>query len=391
MGSEMETSVPYDLLMKGGEVIDPASKRHGAFDVAFADGKVAAIEPDIEPSLARHVESAAGAMVVPGLVDLHVHCCDGLGSSTHPDIAGVGRGATTVADGGTCGAASFPLLKRVQAESKTRVLAWLSLSSVGQIDTSVGESLFTPWNDVDRAVAMAKAHPNTIVGFKARLSTYVAGGNPIPVLKLLLEAGEQAGLPVLIHVGDTGVPLGQILDMLRPGDVVSHYLTGRRFGILGIAPLEGAQIIPAAFAARRRGVILDVARGRLHACFPAMQAAVEQGLLPDTLSTDLTKPSATADPYFSLPMIATQFMSFGVPLEDLLPRMTVNPARVLRRPELGVLEVGGIGDATLLKFENGQFKLYDVDGRTRTTDRRLVATATVRAGAYAPAASLAGG
>lgn len=379
----MNEDIQYDLLLQGGEVLDPASGRRGRFDVAFGGDKVAAIEPRIDPSLARRVQSVEGSMVVPGLIDLHVHCCDGIGSSTHPDIVGVGRGATTVADGGTCGAASFGVFRRVIAESKTRVLAWLSLSSVGQIDTSVGECLFLPWMNVDRAVATAKANPETIVGFKARLSTYVAGGSAMPALKLLLEAGEAAGLPIMIHVGDTGEPLGEILNMMRPGDVVSHYLTGRRHGILGIAPLEGARIIPEAFEARRRGVILDVARGRLHLCFPAMQAAVEQGLLPDTLSTDLTKPSATADPYFSLPMIATQFMSFGVPFEDLLPRMTINPARVLRREELGRLQVGGVGDATVLKLEEGSFTLNDVDGRTRTATQRLVATATVRAGVYA--------
>jgi dihydroorotase len=387
----MADATQYDLLLKGGEVIDPASKRRGSFDVAFTGDEVAAIGPEIDPALAKEVRSAAGTMVVPGLVDLHVHCCEGVGGSTYPDTIGIGRGATTVVDGGSTGASSFGVFKRVMAESKTRVLVWLSLSSVGQTDTSVGECLFLPWMDVDRAVATAKAHPDVIVGFKARLSSYVAGGNPIPALKLLLEAGDKAGLPVMIHVGDTGVPLGQILDMMRPGDVVSHYLTGRRFGILGIAPLEGAQIIPAAFAARKRGVILDVARGRLHACFPAMQAAIEQNLLPDTISTDLTRPSATADPYFSMPMIATQFMSLGVSFEELLPRMTANPAKVLRRPELGRLEVGSIGDATLLKFEEGKFTLYDVDGRTRTTERRLVATATVRAGTYSPAASIAGG
>ncbi|MCL4534962.1 MAG: amidohydrolase family protein [Bacteroidetes bacterium] len=381
----MEHGTPYDLLLTGGEVIDPASGRRGLFDVAFSGNRVAAIEPRMDPSQARQVQAMDGAMVVPGLVDLHAHVCDGIGVGIHPDIVGIGRGATTIVDGGTCGAGNFAVLKRVIAESKTRVLSWLSLSTVGQTDTSVGECLFLPWMDVDRAVATAKANPDTIVGFKARLSTYVAGGSAMPVLKLLLQAGEAAGLPVMIHVGDTGEPLGKILDVMRPGDVVSHYLTGRRHGILGIAPLEGAKIIPEAFAARRRGVVLDVARGRLHLCFPAMQAAVEQGLLPDTLSTDLTMPSATADPYFSLPMIATQFMSYGVPFEELLPRMTVNPARVLRRKELGRLQAGGIGDATVLKFEHGTFTLADVDGRTRSTDRRLVAVATVRAGVYSRA------
>ncbi|MCL4533981.1 MAG: amidohydrolase family protein [Bacteroidetes bacterium] len=382
----MENGAPYGLLLKGGEVIDLASGVHGRYDVAFAGDRVAAIEPNIDASLAEQVRDVAGSMVVPGLIDIHVHACEGIGLSAHPDVVGVGRGATTVVDGGSAGAATFGLVRRVLMESVTRTLEWLCISTVGQIDTSVPECLFIPWMNVEKAVATAQANPDLIVGFKARLSRDAVGSTAMPALKLLLEAGEAAGLPVLVHVGETGEPLGQILDMLRPGDVVSHYLTGKRHGILGVAPLEGNKIIPEAFAARERGVILDVSRGRLNACFPAMQAAVEQGLLPDTLSTDLTKPGAASDPYLGLPMIATHFMSFGVPFENLLPRMTTIPARVLRREELGCLEVGGIGDATVLKFEEGEFTLSDVDGRTRVTDRRLVAVAAVRAGAYLPVA-----
>jgi len=183
----------------------------------------------------------------------------------------------------------------------------------------------------------------------------------------------------MIHVGDTAEPLGRILEMLRPGDVVSHYLTSRKHNLLGIQANLGATIIPEAFAARERGVIFDTARGRNHMAFPQMHAAVEQGLLPDTFSTDLAVHTA-ADPNFSLMAVATHFLSFGLSVEDCLVRMTMNPARVLWRPDLGTLAVGGVGDATLLRIERGTFRLSDADGRIRTTDERLVAVGVVRAG-----------
>jgi dihydroorotase len=374
----------YDLILKGGEYIGPAVGRRGRADVAFKAGRVAGIEESIESGLADRVVSIDGAYVVPGLIDVHVHASAGIGEGADPDAIGVGRGATTVADAGSCGTANFGALKRVTATSRTRVLAWLNLSSIGQTDTRIGELAFLPLLNIEEAVALAGENPDLIVGFKGRLSTYVTGGGScLPALRLLLEAGNAAKLPVMIHVGDTIEPLGKILDMLRPGDVVSHYLTSRKSNILGVQAFPGSRVIPEVIAARSRGVLLDTARGRNHMAFPQMEAAIGQGLLPDSFSTDLTSVTA-ADPCFSLMMIATQFMSFGVPFEECLSRMTANPARILGRPELGRLEVGGVGDATILKIEPGDFAVTDVDGRVRKTNQRVVALGAVRAGQFIP-------
>jgi dihydroorotase len=373
----------YDLLLKGGEFIDPASGRRGQLDVAFKGDKVAAIESGIDPGLAKKVESAAGAMVVPGVIDMHAHAADGIGPSCNPDVIGVNRGVTTILDCGSCGAGSFRVLKYVIAANKTRVLALLNLSSMGLIDSRAGECILGNLLDVEEVVGVAKKNPDLIVGFKGRLSTYVTGQAPsIPILKLLLQAGKEADLPVMTHVGDTAEPLGKILDMLRPGDICTHYLTPRRNGILGSQAFPGARLIPEIFEARKRGVILDIARGRtMHMGFPQMEATIEAGLLPDTISTDLTFPSIPF-PAVNVFSIATALMSFGVPFEECLKELTVNPAKAMRRPELGKLEEGGIGDATLLKFEEGDFTLSDVDGRTRKTNKRLVAVGVVCAGSF---------
>ncbi|MBP1724286.1 MAG: hypothetical protein H6Q44_1991, partial [Deltaproteobacteria bacterium] len=282
-----------------------------------------------------------------------------------------------------CGVGSFRVLRFVTTANKTRVLAMLNLSSMGLIDMRAGELILRNLVDVEEVVQAAKSNPDLVVGFKGRLSTYVTGQAPaIPLLKLLVEAGKEANLPVMIHVGDTAEPLGQILDLLRPGDICSHYLTPRKNGILGPQAFLGAKLIPEIFEARKRGVILDIARGRtMHMGFPQMQATVEAGLLPDTISTDLTTLSIPF-PEVNVFSIATALMSFGVTFEECLKELTVNPARAMRHPELGKLEEGGIGDATLLKVEEGDFTVSDVDGRTRKTKKRVVAVGVVRAGSY---------
>jgi dihydroorotase len=259
----------------------------------------------------------------------------------------------------------------------------LNLSTIGITDSRGGEFTLANLIIPEEAVEVAKKNPDVILGFKGRLSTYVTGGAPsLPILKRLVEAGKEANLPVMIHVGDTFEPLGKILDMLRPGDICSHYLTSRRHGILGSQAYPGAKLIPEIFEARKRGVILDIARGStMHMGFPQLEATLEAGLLPDTLSTDLTAPTAN-DPQLSLLMIATALMSLGVPFQECLKMMTVNSAKAMRRPELGKLEVGGVGDATLLKFEEGNFTVKDVDGRSRETSKKLVSVGVVRAGSY---------
>ena len=220
--------------------------------------------------------------------------------------------------------------------------------------------MLAPWIDVDGAAKTAEANRDLIVGFKARLSTYVCGGSCLPALRAVREAAERTGLPFMVHIGDTGEPLTEVLPLLRPGDVVTHTLTGRKNGFVG----PDGKILPAAFEARARGVLFDAARGRNHISFPIMQAAVEQGFVPDSLATDITITTG-ADPAYGLPMVMTHLMSFGVPLDEIVPRVTVNPARAIRRDDLGRLAVGGIGDATVLRIEEGAFTLTDVDGRTR--------------------------
>jgi len=367
----------FSASLHGGEVIDPASGRRGRFDVAFDRDRVALIAPSVERTRSAQAIDATGCLVVPGLIDLHSHVFDGIGEGVDADAYCLRRGTTTTIDGGSAGANTIGAFRRMALNNRCRTLAWLNLSTIGQVDLRVGELIAAPWVDVDAAVRAAEANRDLVIGFKARLSTYVCGGTALPVLRAVREAAERTGLPFMVHIGDSGEPLPQLLPYLRPGDVVTHTLTGRKYGFLGP---DGA-ILHEGFEARERGVLFDAARGRNHVAFPVMQAAVEQGFIPDSLATDITIATG-ADPAFGLPLMMTHLLSFGVPVEDVIARVTVNPARALRRDDLGRLDEGGIGDATVLRLEEGRFTIQDVDGRTRETDRRLICAGTVRAGEY---------
>lgn len=365
----------FDLIVTGGEVFDSQTGTIAVEDVGFREGKVVAIRPDLERHLAGRVYDASGAIVAPGLIDMHAHVFDCVGDSVDPDEACLPRGTTTVVDGGSAGANTFEAFLRLTQHKATRVLAWLNLSTIGQVDTRVGELLAAPHADVERAVATIERNPESIVGLKARLSTYVVGGTARPVLKLLRECADAVHLPVMVHIGDTGEPLATILEYLRPGDVVSHMMTGRKNGILDAQGI----LRPVVKEARERGVIFEAARGLNHESFIVLESCLEQGFLPDVISTDLTKDTAR-DPDYGLPLMASHLMSFGASVTDVLMAMTSVPARVINRPELGTLSRGGIGDCTIVRIVNDPARLVDVDGRVRDVQEQLKVDAVIRNG-----------
>src|SRR5262249_18063953 len=161
--------------------------------------------------------------------------------------------------------------RRVTEQNRTRTLSWLNLSSIGQIDTRVGELMMATWIDVDNAAKTADANRDMIVGFKARLSTYVCGGSCLPVLRAVREAGERRGRRFMVHIVDRGEPMTEVLPLMRPGDVVTHSFTGRKHGLVG----PDDKVLPAVFEARERGVLFDAAHGRNHVTFPIVKLAVE--------------------------------------------------------------------------------------------------------------------
>jgi len=224
----------YDLLIRGGTVIDTSQGLNDVRDVALSDGKVAAVEEGIPESLARETLDASDLIVTPGLLDLHVHVFWG---ATHygiePDTGNVEKGVTTAVDAGSAGAGTFPAFRRhVLERADTRLYALLNISAMGMISPKIGELEDLRWADVEAAVETGRANRDYVLGIKARLSVNLAGEQDVEVLKRAIEAAEALDRFVMIHVGNTKTPLDELAAMLRPGDVVTHSFHGRDHGVL---------------------------------------------------------------------------------------------------------------------------------------------------------------
>jgi dihydroorotase len=364
---------PPPVVLRGPSLLDPASGWIVPATLAWSDGRL--LPGDAAAALPDGPEPIAipdDALIVPGLVDLHAHVFAGVGDGVDADEYCLDRGSTTVADGGSAGAATIRAFARVAGGYRTRVRAWLNLSSIGLVDTRVGELVAGPYLDVPAAVEAARAFPDFVIGFKARLSTYAAGAGVGRILDGLLAAGEAASLPVMVHIGDTDERLASIVERLRPGDVVTHALTGRKNGILVADRLD-----PAIADAQARGVIFDAARGSNHLSFRVLEEAADAGFLPDTLSTDMNV-RTTGLPGFGQATLGTYLLSVGVALPEVIERMTVRPAAVI-----GLEAAADPGDVTVIRVVNGTFEITDVDGRVRSVGQQLEAWATVRAGRFA--------
>lgn len=367
----------FDLLLRGGTLIDPAQGRHGTFDLAVADGRVAEVAPTIAPEQAREVIDATGKLVLPGLIDLHCHVFWGVGPGADPELHCLARGSTTLVDGGSAGGLTFAGFRRYVIErTAPNVLAWLHLSSTGLIELRWSDIPSPVHADVGLAAATIAANQDRIVGVKLRTSDYVLGMAALPFVRLAIQAAERHDLPVMLHIGASAEPLPKILEILRPGDVITHMFTGRRHGLLD---LDG-QVLPQVREARERGVIFDCAIGRGHLRWPVARALIDQEFLPDTLATDITNVRAEADRHFHLPAVMSYCLAMGMPLERVIEAVTSRPAQVLGRPELGTLAPGGEADVTVLEEQEGEFTWVDTFGGTYTANRRLEPWLTLRRG-----------
>jgi dihydroorotase len=376
----------HDLVIVGGTVIDPVSGLHARRQVAIAGGRIVAVEPDFGSQAARQVLDATDGIVVAGLVDLHVHVYWGVADlSVEADPTCLGRGATTVVDAGSAGANTFPGFRRFVVEaSRGRILAYLNISAMGQIDPLLGELHDLRFADPERAAAVARANADLIVGFKVRLSEMLAGPNGLAGLDRALEAGRATELPVMVHIGGTPFDIEEVLDRLRPGDVVTHAFTGWRPG--GIVT-DAGRVVAAAKEARGRGVLFDVGHGAGSFTWPIAEAAIADGFLPDTISSDLHRFNV-ASPVHDLVTTLSKFMVLGLSLEDVVAMATRAPAAALGRTgAIGSLAVGSEADVTVLKLEEGRFGLTDSAGTTREARQRLVPVAVIRAGESFPVAA----
>jgi len=368
----------YDLLLKGGRVIDPKNGINKVLDVAVSGGKIALVAPDIPAAEAKSVAGVAGLYVTPGLIDIHAHVYTGTGlraltgdSSVYPDGFSFRSGVTTQVDAGTSGWRNFPdFRQRVIDRSQTRVLALLNICGVGMAPSGENDP-----NDMDvaEAVKLARAHADIVVGFK--IAHY--GLPDWREVDRAVEAGKQLDLPVMVDFGHLRGPrsLRELLpDKLRPGDIYTHCYSGWRDELV-----ENAKVNPAMIAARKRGVIFDVGHGGGSFFWFVAVPAFEQKFFPDSISTDLHTGSMNAG-MKDMVNVMSKILNLGVPLEEVVRMSTWNPAREIKRPGLGNLDVGAEADITVLGLEQGKFGFLDSAGARRMGERRLVAELTVRKG-----------
>lgn len=375
----------YDLVITGGTLIDPACGIHDRRDVAFANGLVAAVAPTIAADTAAHVIDATGKVVVPGLVDAHVHVFEGVSHyGINPDETCLAHGATTVVDAGSAGADTFDGFRKYVIEaSETRILAHVNISSMGMISRDIGELDDIKWASVPKALATIEKHRDVVLGVKVRLTrnSLVGAAAGLKPLFLAREAADAAGLPIMIHPQNSWADsLDQVLEVMRAGDVMTHMYHAEPHGILD----ENGKIRASVRAARERGVVFDVGHGEGSFNWDIVERALAQDFEPTTISSDLHKYNVHG-PVYDLVTTVAKFLHLGLSLDSALEKVTAVPARVIGlQGKVGTLATGSYGDAVVLDVQNGPITLTDSHGQTRTADVRLVPVAVVKAGRQRP-------
>lgn len=370
----------FDLVIRGGEVLDPGADIEGRYDLGIRDGRVAAIEPEIDPATATDVIDATGQIVTPGLVDLHTHIYWGATYwGIEADPVAARSGVTTWLDVGSAGAYSFPGFRRYIAEpSRCRVFALLNLSSIGLI-APTWEFANPDYWDVDLAAKIVEANRDLILGIKARIDRNTTRGVGVRPLERARELADQVGLPLMVHIGWGPPTLDEVAAYLRPGDILTHCFTGGDMRILG----EDGRVLPVIRDLQERGLILDIGHGTGSFSFAVAEAMLEQGVLPDTISSDIHQ-LAVQGPMYDLPTTLSKFLALGMGLSDVIERATARPAAAIRRPDLGTLRVGSVADIALWRLEEGDYVFHDVGMEERRGTRRLVNTLTLVDGQVLP-------
>lgn len=382
MRAQNAAAPKYDLLIQGGKVIDPAQKLSAVRDIGIAKGKIAKVAEKIPAVEARQVLDAAGKLVTPGLIDCHVHIFDGVGAYGIPvDVNCIAKGVTTVLDAGSAGAHTFPAFrKQVINPSDTRVFALLHIAVMGLTtysrDNPYGELLDQRFANPKLAIRTIEENRDAILGVKIRLSDNITGERDLKALGLAKEASDAVKLPLMVHIGDSHSPLGDILAMLGKGDVVTHCFTGKKYGVLddkGRVRLEVKKAV-------ERGVHLDVGHGAGSFTWDVAEKAMKQDLIPGTISSDLHHFNVHG-PVFDLATTLSKFLHLGLSLEQVIERATANPANVFRFPKgLGTLREGALADVAVFHLADGEYTFVDTVGEKRRGQKKLVPVATVKAG-----------
>jgi dihydroorotase len=370
----------YDLLIKGGEVLDPSQGLRGKRDIAIHNGRIAAVEADIAADQATQVLSASGHLVLPGLVDLHAHVfplASGLGLPADELVPQ--SATTTYVSAGDAGANNFGGFRHwVIGQARSRIFAFVHIANIGLAGYPVGEMFNIDFAIVEQAAKTVAENADVVLGVKVRESLNVVGDNGLEPLRRAIAAAEMAGTGarVMCHIGGAPGDLSDLLDMLRPGDVLTHTYSGA-----GNNTVQDGKVLPAALEAKARGVLFDVGHGGGSFAYAVAEPAIAQGLTPDTISSDVHAVSINTPGMPYLPWVMSKFLNLGFTLEQVVAMATMNPARVIGRIDgLGTLRVSAPGDVSVVDLVDGPVTFVDTLNQQRTGKRFIRPFDTVRAG-----------
>jgi len=372
----------FDLVLKGGRVVDPSSGHDGVLDVAVEHGLIARVAPNIAATEAARVIEVAGKIVTPGLIDLHAHVFSGVNRmGVDPDLGGVYAGVTTIVDAGSAGAATFGAFpKHILPACHTEVVPFLHICQTGlaTMPDIIAESSI----NLDDTVRVAAQHKGLIAGIKARMVSPALEIMGMEMPRLARRAARESGGKLMVHIGDTEKRydpkvIHPLLDLLEPGDILTHYFTPNPGGVLD----ANGRLVPEAREAAARGVVFDTAHGRMNFSFEVGRRIIEQGLMPHCISTDLTVPGRLQTVH-SMTEIMTRFLGLGFTLPQVVTMSTANPAKAIgAEGRIGSLAVGRQADISVLELREGDWVVYDILGAALRVDRAFAPHLTVKRGA----------
>ncbi|HTL25955.1 MAG TPA: amidohydrolase/deacetylase family metallohydrolase [Burkholderiales bacterium] len=378
----------FDLLIKGGTVLDPSQKLNAKRDIGMRFGVIEALEADIAPARANRVLDAAGRTVLPGLIDLHSH--------VYPYGSAIGipadelipyQGTTTAISAGDAGANNFAAFRRhIVAQTRTRLYAFVHIANMGLAGFPVPELFNVDFADPESAARAVADNADIVIGIKVRMSENVIARHGLEPLKRAIRACELAGTgaKVMCHIGgvETSELMSQILDLLRPGDVLTHCYSGAP-NIAGKFTniVQDGKLLPAALNAKKRGILFDVGHGGGSFDYTVAEAAIAQGAPPDTISSDIHVFSGNTPGMPYLTWVMSKFLNMGFTLDQVVTMATATPAKVINRnPKLGTLQVGAPADATVIDVVQGPVEFVDTRNNKRQGNVHLRPTNTVLAG-----------
>jgi dihydroorotase len=371
----------YDLLLKGGTVIDPSIGHRGPGDLAIHQGAIAAIAPAIAPEDARRVIEVSGAIVTPGLIDLHVHVFEGFTRfGVHPDQAGVHAGVTTLVDAGSAGCATFEGFPRhIIPNCHTEIIPFLHIAQTGL--ATIPDIIAKASINLDATLRVANRHKGLICGIKARMVSPALEIFGMEMPRLARRAARESGIKLMVHIGDTErrydpAVIRSLLPMLERGDILTHYFTANPGGVLD----GNGRLVPEAWEAAKTGVWFDTAHGQMNFSFDVGRRIIDQGLLPHCISTDITVPGRLRTVH-SMTEMMTRFVGLGFTLDQVVTMCTVNPALAIGAADrLGSLAVGRQADVSVLRIEEGDWVVHDTVGGSLRVTQAIVPMLTVKRG-----------